>query len=359
MHDKCYKKYKKETSEKSIQTQEEKQIQKENTKLLNIEIISKQKTGPENNVEASQSNDATTIISKSEKKKNNRKFSFTMIAFTIIIVLVIVSIGVVEENKYALIQNDYHSLQNTYNTLQSRYNSLTGNYNELQTTYNNLHNSYDTLQTTYNSLKSSYETIYAPSTLIQNGTIHWRFHKVDGTIAEWAVPIDTYRAYIDWPKPTALLYLSNTNTGETYTVKDLREYVQPDFFANVISGFTDGKIDKEFVQEVVNFKDQIVTYGSGLGDQFRWPAETVTEGRGQCGDTSILMASLFKAGESEAHYGLSVYIWYCDANHMTNPQTVNHAIVEVKYADGPDTFIETTLNTYYTYNQVSGWSFQV
>jgi hypothetical protein len=173
---------------------------------------------------------------------------------------------------------------------------------------------------------------------------------VDGTIAEWTVPIDTYRAYIDLPEPTTLLYLSNTNIGGTYTIKDLRGYVQADFFTNVISGFTDGKTDRGFVQEVVNFKDQIVTYGSGLGDYYRWPAETITEGRGQCGDTTILMASLFKAGENRAHYGLSIYIWYCDSNHMTSPQTVNHAIVEVKYADGTYTLIETTTNTFYTYN---------
>jgi transglutaminase-like putative cysteine protease len=210
-----------------------------------------------------------------------------------------------------------------------------------------------------NNLHGSYETLYAPSTLIQNGTIYWRFHKVDGTIAEWTVPIDTYRTYITWPEPTALLHLSNTNTGETYTVKDLREYIQPDFFANVISGFTDGKTDKEFVQEVVNFKDQIVTYGSGLGDQFRWPAETITEGRGQCGDTTILMASLFKSGENRAHYGLSIYIWYVDANHMTSPQAVNHAIVEVRYADETNSIIETTANAFYTYSQISGWSYQV
>jgi len=288
---------------------------------------------------------------KAGSGKNKKVAVFTVI---LIIVLSTFSISILayEENRYDLIKNGYDSLQQNYTGLQSEYNSLTSNYNQLQTTYYNLQNS-------YNNLQSSYETLYAPSTLIQNGTIHWRFHKVDGTIAEWTVPIDTYRSYIDWPEPTALLYLSNTNTGETYTVKDLREYVQPDFFANVISGFTDGKTDRQFVQEVVNFKDQIVTYGSGLGDFYRWPAETITEGRGQCGDTTILMASLLIAGENRGHYGLSVYLWYCDAYHMTSPQAVNHAIVEVRYADGTDSLIETTANTFYTYNQIIGWSYQV
>jgi len=283
--------------------------------------------------------------------------------FTVVLIIVFstlsISILAYEENRYALIKDSYDGLQQNYTGLKNSYNSLQSNYNSLTSNYNQLQTTYYTLQNTYNNLHSSYETLYAPSTLIQNGTIHWRFHMIDETIAEWTVPIDTYRTYIEWPEPTATLSLSNTNTGETYTVKDLREYVQPDFFANVISDFTDGKTDKQFVQDVVNFKDQIVTYGSGLGDYYRWPAETITEGRGQCGDTTILMASLLKAGENRAHYGLSVYIWYCDAYHMTSPQAVNHAIVEVRYADGTNSLIETTTNTYYTYNQIYGWSYQV
>ena len=210
-------------------------------------------------------------------------------------------------------------------------------------------------KTTYNNLQNNYNKLYAPSTLIQNGTIHWRFHNIDGTIAEWIDPIDIYRLYITMQKPTKMLYLHNNYTGTDFYVNDLREYVQPDFFANVTSGFTDGKTDREFVEEVVNFKNQIVTYGSGLGDQFRWPVETLTEGRGQCGDTTILMASLFKAGENRAHYGLSVYICYCDAYHIDDPQTMNHAIVEVKYSDGTYNLIETTSDMYYT--TVSGWSY--
>jgi transglutaminase-like putative cysteine protease len=282
-----------------------------------------------------------------------------LIAVILIILFSALSVSILayEENRYSLIQTNYNSLNGTYNSLQSEYNSLTSNYNQLQTTDNNLQNDYYNLQNTYNNLHASYETLYAPSTLIQNGTIHWRFHNVDGTIAEWTDPIDTYRSYVTMQKPTKTLSLHNSYTGTDFSVIDLREYVTSDFFANVVSSFTDGKTDREFVQEVVNFKDQIVTYGSGLGDLYRWPVETLTEGRGQCGDTTILMSSLFKAGENRAHYGLSIYITYCDANHIDNPQTMNHAIVEVKYSDGTYTLIETTANTYYT--SVSGWSFQV
>ena len=284
-----------------------------------------------------------------------------VIAVILIILFSALSVSILayEENRFSIIQTNYNALNDTRNSLEVRYNNLFDTNDKLSNDYYTLQYTYNNLQNKYNNLQDSYQTLYAPSTLIQNGTIHWRFHKIDGTITEWTVPIDTYRTYIDLPEPTAYLSLSNQNNGATYTVKDLSKYVQADFFVNVISGFTDGKTDKQFVQEVVNFKDQIVTYGSGLGDYYRWSAETITEGRGECGDTTILMASIIKAGENRAHYGLSVYIWYCDANHMTNPQTVNHAIIEVKYADGTDSLIETTSDTFYTYDQIWGWSFSV
>ena len=69
------------------------------------------------------------------------------------------------------------------------------------------------------------------------------------------------------------------------------------------------------------------------------------------------MVSLFKAGENRAHFGLSVYITYCDGKNIDNPQIMNHAIVDVKYSDGTYSLIETTANTYYT--SVTGWSFQL
>jgi len=44
---------------------------------------------------------------------------------------------------------------------------------------------------------------------------------------------------------------------------------------------------------------------------------------------------------------------------MSNPQKVNHVIVEVAYSDGTVQLIETTANTFYTYDQVNGWKFEV
>jgi len=83
----------------------------------------------------------------------------------------------------------------------------------------------------------------------------------------------------------------------------------------IIEGLTKGHTDKDFVLEVDNMKNQIVVYGSGLGDSYRWPAETLTECRGECGDTTILMASMIIEGNSLTNYSMKVYILYVDAYH--------------------------------------------
>jgi len=44
---------------------------------------------------------------------------------------------------------------------------------------------------------------------------------------------------------------------------------------------------------------------------------------------------------------------------MTSPQKVNHVIVEVEYSNGTYQLIETTTNTFYTYNQINGWKYEV
>jgi|GEM_PF-1639775 len=294
-----------------------------------------------------------TLISNEKK--------IAIIAIILIAILSIVTISVIAyfETQRNIAQNNYSYLTDKYESLNNDYESLRNDYDSLKTDNSRITFDYSKLLNKYNILMNEYNITYAPSTLIENGIVHWRFRMLDGTVSEWTVDIDTYRSYINWPEPIEQLSLYNSNTGETYIVSDLREYVQPDFFTDVISDFTDGKTDREFVQNVVNFKNQIVTYGSGLGDFYRWPAETITEGRGQCGDTSILMASLFKAGEIRSNYGLHVYIWYCDGDHMRNPQDVNHAIVEVEYADGNFELIETTSDTFYTYNQMEGWKYEV
>ena len=232
-------------------------------------------------------------------------------------------------------------------------------YNALEQDYNSLEYNYNELVEDYSELIDEYETLYAPSTLIENGTIHWRFNSLDGDVETWTVNVTTYRAYVTYPRPTKSVRLKDSDSGETYRVTDLVEYVQPEFFSKVIDSLSNGRTAKQFVNEVVNLKNQLISYGTGLESEYKWSAETLTEGTGKCADTSILIASLLKAGEEKEDYGMKIYFWYCDADHMTDPQDVNHVIVEIDYSNGDYDLIETTTDKFYIYDQISGWKFEV
>ena len=239
-----------------------------------------------------------------------------------------------------------------YNTLDEKYDSLVTEHNSLTYNYNELSDNYDDLNQRYNELNE-------PIASIKNRTIYWRFFLINNAQLEWSLDMGTYLSYVQMSDPTTTVSLSNSDIGETYSVTDLTKYVTPNVFNDVTSQLTNGRSDYNFVQEIVNIKNQLISYSSGLENQYRWAVETLTEGTGNCGDMSILMASLLKAGENKEDYGLKVYFWYCDSDSMTDPQKVNHVIVEVEYSDGTNQLIESTSNTFYTYDQINGWKFEV
>ena len=240
-----------------------------------------------------------------------------------------------------------------------RFNNLNNEYEELYDSYTECVDYYNTLNGYYEDLQDEYNILLTPLTSIINRTVYWRFKLLDNNIVSWSLNMGTYLYYISESDPTGTQRLKNTNTGETYTVPDLTEYVTLDVFNKIIPDLTTGNSDKEFVAEVVNIKNQLINYSEGLGGEYRWPVETLTEGTGNCGDISILVASLLKAGEEYADYGLKVYLWYCDGGNITDPQDVNHAIVGVEYSDGDCQLIETTVNIFYSYGQIEGWKFEV
>ena len=255
-------------------------------------------------------------------------------------------------------ESDYYkNLENNYNTLLSEYNNFYNNYNKTVTQYNELLLEYEDLKTDNNKITYVYKTEDAPSTLIKNGTIYWNFNKVDNSLSTWNVPVETYRYYINRNKPNDKIKLNND--GETITTWDLREYIQPEFFLNVTDSLTEGKTDKQFVNEVINLKNQLITYGSFLEGEYKWSMETLTEGQGNCGDTCILVGSLLMAGEEKMDYGLKISLWYCDANNMTNPETVNHVIIGVEYDNGEVNLIETTSDYLYLYGEIKGWEYEI
>lgn len=300
----------------------------------------------------------TAINEEKRQRVFGKEKKIAVVSIVIMLVLVSVMGGIIlyyeTTNKQTI-----DSWTEKYNTLDDEYNSLVTEHNSMETDYNDVTVKYNDLTVKYNKLTGQYNALNEPIASIKNRTIYWRFFLLDNTQLTWSLDMGSYLSYVQMNDPTATVRLSNNNTGDTYTVTDLTKYVTPDVFSGVISDLTNGRSDYDFVQEVVNIKNQLITYSSGLENQYRWAVETLTEGTGNCGDTSILMASLIKAGENKANYGLKIYFWYCDSDLMTSPQKVNHAIVEVEYSNGTYQLIETTTNTFYTYDQIQGWKFEV
>ena len=282
-------------------------------------------------------------------EKKNWQILIIVLVFVLLLIISLCSSYVYYIAKYES-NNDYWT---------DRYNNLNNEYEELYDSYTEWIDSYNTLNGYYEDLQDEFNKLLTPLTSIENRTVYWRFKLLDNTLISWSLDMGTYLYYISESNPTGTQRLKNTDTGKTYTVIDLTEYVTSDVFNKIVSDLTMGNSDKEFVEEVVNIKNQLVSYSEGLGGEYRWPVETLTEGTGNCGDISILMASLLKAGEEQADYGLKVYIWYCDAGNMTDAQEVNHAIVEVEYSDGDFDLIESTSNVFYSYSQIEGWKFEV
>jgi hypothetical protein len=287
--------------------------------------------------------------------KTPRKLAHYLIA---VILILSVILNVIQ---YSLASNSLAANQG----LQVQYNDLYKRYQTLYGQYQTLNDQFQTLSQEYAQLRQV--ALSPPYVSISKGMINWVFYDLKKNTIAWQMPMDSYRQYVSMNKPVQTLRLT-TAAGRTITTYDMRPYIQPSFFVNIISSLTQGRTAAEFVKEVDNIKNQIVTYGKGLGEApYQFPAETLTEGRGVCADTTILMASMLIEGNRLAHYNFNIYVWYVqmnddgtlvsDSNSLT---TANHAIVQVKFSDGTGWTIETTTNFFYTYSQVFyGWQFDV
>ena len=280
----------------------------------------------------------------------------------VILVILLVSL-VLNVVQYSYISNStsrYDQYLVSYRELETKYSDLYNEYNDLYKKYQNLTQEYSTLSYEYDRLK--HEALVPPYCSISGGEIKWVFYDLKRNTKTWTMPTDTYRYYVSMNKPVEMVNLKTV--GGTVSTYDMRPYIQPSFFRNIIVTLTSGRSDREFVKEVDNVKNQIVIYDISLGDApYQFPAETLTEGRGMCADTTILMASMLIEGNRQANYKYHVYIWYVHLDNHTladQPVQSNHAIVEVEFSDGESWSIETTTNYFYVYSQsYTGWRFEV
>lgn len=200
---------------------------------------------------------------------------------------------------------------------------------------------------------------------VHAGNITWNFQSLDGAWQSWTWPLQFYEQYALMQHPSQLLRLS-TASGAIVTIPDMRPYVMPSFFEKTIVPLTAGRTAQEFVRETFNAKSHLVVYATNLWHEnnlYQYPAETLTQGTGVCGDTTILLASMLLAGNAKAAYGMSLKVWYGDMTEsgdiVPNAETVNHAFLEVDFQDGTQEFLETTASDFTTHIRVYGWSFAV
>ncbi|MHB8633356.1 MAG: hypothetical protein ACYDBQ_05220 [Thermoplasmatota archaeon] len=205
------------------------------------------------------------------------------------------------------------------------------------------------------------------SSSVSADKVSWTFCDRSGSQFTWSFPVAAYQAYATGAHPRTPIVLKD-DSGSEFTVNDVRPYVRSAFFMPVIGDLTQGRTDRQFVQEAFNVKRDFISYAaSSLDDRrlYQYPAETMTLRTGICGDTTILLASLLEAGNEQAGYGMKISVIYVDFDTTTNsivapPTTVNHVLVHVTFRDGTNEFVETTSSEFYAWTgQVTGWDFPI
>jgi len=255
--------------------------------------------------------------------------------------------------------NQIINLQNQLQDLEQQHNTLNTNFQNLQQDYDDLQEAYNTLDTNYASLAGEYQgALKVPYTTIQGGDIVWAFRTLDENIESWSLPIDTYTHYVDKAKPSEYHHL--TTNGDSFTMRKMELFVQPELFSDVIHDLTDGNTAKDFVQEVFNLRVQMTLYGEDITETPQWPAETMTEGTGDCEDFAILMGSLLVAGNEQAHYDMTVQMVYMDTDNPTDPQGVNHVLLYIIYEGETGEFVDSTSTDVLSpWSRVIGWYFDL
>jgi len=294
------------------------------------------------------------------QKQSERRESHNVI---LVILLVSLVLNVVQYSYISNSTSRYDQYLVSYRELETKYNDLHNQYQILAQKYSNLSREYNKLSDEYNRLKEI--AVLPPYSSISNGTVRWIFYDLNRKIITWQMSLDNYRYYVSMRKPVET-FNEKTAKGTT-SHYDLRPYIQSSFFEKVIVDLTYGRSDREFVKEVDNMKNQIVVYGRGEGvAPYQFPAETLTEGRGTCADTTILMASMLIEGNRQGNYGFKVYVWYVelvDGHLVSDRESLsqsNHVIIEVEFSDGESWAIETTTDYFFVYSQsYVGWRFEV
>ncbi len=192
--------------------------------------------------------------------------------------------------------------------------------------------------TTYTTTTYQTSSTVTPT---QNGNLNFAFTLLNGTQGSWAFPISTYDYYVQKARISPILHFNIS--GKWYEYPDYRAVVTPSLFAGVVPTLTKGRTAGQFVDEVINIKNQITTYSTVFLNESTYPAEILGSRSGDCKDFGVLMASILEAGNIQAGYGMRLQFVYVNAEHLSSQNQIpNHLILYIEYANGTTAFVDTT-----------------
>jgi hypothetical protein len=191
------------------------------------------------------------------------------------------------------------------------------------------------------SIPYQYTTIIPTSSHgISNGNFTFTFTLLNRTQDTWSFPITTYNQYVAAPRISPDLVFNVT--GKLYTYPDYRGLVTPSFFSKIVQPLTNGKTAAQFVNEVVNIKNQLTVYSLVFQNTSVYPAEVLGSGEGDCKDFGVLIASILEAGNQEAGYGMQIQFVYVNSTNLTAGLKPDHLILYITFANGTTRWVDTT-----------------
>ncbi|MGI0048250.1 MAG: hypothetical protein ACREAW_01815, partial [Nitrososphaera sp.] len=153
-----------------------------------------------------------------------------------------------------------------------------------------------------------------------------------------------------------------------HTVRDHTKFVDSssfspwvdEVFERVISndGINQTNKDSQSVYELWYIVSQLTTYSSDMGEDPRWPLETLVEGGGDCEDFAILVASMLRATPHTKDWKIQMV--YFDIDHPDHPEDVDHVSLFIR-TDELETYVDRSLDPSKneSWEHINGWYFDL
>ncbi len=330
------------------------------------------------------------IASDERKKAKNHPLKLLASLFLILTVLIVPVRGalLIQDYNHTVHQNQvlqygqqnsgndsrYQSLLRDYRRLQQENTALKDNYAELQQNLSaselkdrQLSSNYSQLETTNQGSNSKLSAVQnssvsAPFVAISDRVVHVAFHKLDGSLIQWAIPFTSFETEMaranqvrtglfGMGMPTVIL---KEESGKELLVGDFRSFIDMAAFKDVMASlYEQSPDDYTFIKEVWNLVGQLVQYQSEKGEIPRFPLETLVGGAGDCEDYAILFASLIEA----APVKWKVDFVYLNSNSPLDPKGISDHVIIYIDTGNEKHYIETTSRqTMEPYTKgVAGW----